>query len=383
MPSWIKTPSFVCSDVVNEIEQFAYRDVKPTIADWNECMAMTYDAALERACTHGFMPIAEWALEHGANNYKPALVTACFNGHIHVVMLVAETAHMNQHSFEDFGLMLSSACEGGNFDVAKWIYKYGLSIDYFSKRREYNVFGCAMQGAARGGCMDIMKWATENLRKHERPWPPHVLDSFEIDRCFMAMMNACENGHTDVTIWLGSQLLLRPLPGYGVEGETPFDRVLWIACEYGHIDIVKWTVRHGATRVDRGLWATCKGGFFDIAKWLAEQGAVNFKVALKIACRRGYLDIVKFAAKRIHLDTYCDDDRIYNCHSDDDLKLWLSAVHAHKATQVDIALWYACEWDHHEVVKWLVEWRPKLGNLALKAACALGRMDIAEWLKKQ
>ena len=271
MPSWIKTPSFVCSDVVNEIEQFAYGDVKPTIADWNECMAMTYDAALERACTHGFMPIAEWALEHGANNYKSALVAACFNGHIHVVMLVAETAYMNQHSFENFGLMLSSACERGNLDVAKWIYKYGLSIDYFSKRREYNVFECAIQGAARSGCMETTKWAAENFRNRELVLP----EVFQNHASFhLAMMHACTHGHTDITKWLGSQILLQPhWRSGGVDGETILDRVLWIACEYGHIDIVKWTVRHGATRVDRGLWATCKGGFFDIAKWLVEQGA--------------------------------------------------------------------------------------------------------------
>ena len=84
---------------------------------------------------------------------------------------------------------------------------------------------------------------------------------------------------------------------------------MFIACEFGHFEIVQWLHAHGAamdvTRPSNNgatpMFIACEFGHFEIVKWLLTHGAdtdvmrpgYQGKTPMDIACFKGHLNIVQ------------------------------------------------------------------------------------------
>ena len=71
---------------------------------------------------------------------------------------------------------------------------------------------------------------------------------------------------------------------YGVGNTNIESYVLYYACEYGHLNMVKFAIEEGAFCWDRGLQVACCRGHLNIIKLMIKKGA-NVNKGLTEACR--------------------------------------------------------------------------------------------------
>ena len=123
---------------------------------------------------------------------------------------------------------------------------------------------------------------------------------------------ACEYGHLELVRLLVEKGVLMNRPRNN--GATP----LSIACEYGHLEIVRLLAEKGAymDRARNGgatpLSVACENGHLEIVRLLAEKGAYmnyprkNGATPLYIACVYGHLEIVRLLLEK---GVYMDRER--------------------------------------------------------------------------
>lgn len=89
-------------------------------------------------------------------------------------------------------------------------------------------------------------------------------------------------------------------------GVTP----LWLACKYGHLDLVKFLIKKGVCVNQRNnngetpLYIACYYGHLDVVKFLIHKGVdINQaneygKTPLLVASLNGHLDVVKYLSQK-------------------------------------------------------------------------------------
>jgi len=191
------------------------------------------------------------------------------------------------------------------------------------------------------------------------------------------MFIACFYGHFEIVQWLHTHGAAMDVTRPRNDGSTP----MLYACKNGHLEIVQWLHAHGAamdvTRPRNDgvtpLWFACQEGHFEIVKWLHANGAAmdvtrpdnNGSTPMFIACQNGYLDIVQWL--HVH-GAAMDVTRSMN----------------NGATPMFIA----CQNAHFEVVRWLLThgadtdvMRPTWqGMTSMDFACQQGYLNIVQHL---
>ena len=193
---------------------------------------------------------------------------------------------------------------------------------------------------------------------------------------------------------------------------------LHLACEHGHLDIVKYlleTLPYTEDYIDNkdssghtALHLACKHGHLEVIKYLLAQGSdpkgKNFsrQTALHLACQHGHLEIVTYFLETLPLT----EDYIDNKDSSGHTALHLACKHGHlevikyllaqgsdpkgKNFSQQTALHLACQHGHLEIVTYFLETLPltedyidnkdHLSQTALHLACHEGHLKIVEQL---
>ena len=143
-------------------------------------------------------------------------------------------------------------------------------------------------------------------------------------------------------------------------GNYDLAECLLLACEHGHLEIVKYIVERG---VDVNAYVQdmtiltmpCEKGHLEVVKYLVESGAdihADYDIAIQVASQCGHLEVVKYLVSR--------------------------GANIHE--ERELALRWACVENHFEVVQYLVELGADIhvwGDMPLRCA---NHIDIVRFL---
>ena len=117
---------------------------------------------------------------------------------------------------------------------------------------------------------------------------------------------ACQEGHFEIVKWLHAHGAAMDVTRPNNKGSTPMS----YACGNGHFEIVQWLHAHGAAMdVTRPLndgatpmYIACQNGHFEIVQWLHAHGATmdvtrprnDGVTPMLVACFKGHLEIVQW-----------------------------------------------------------------------------------------
>ena len=122
------------------------------------------------------------------------------------------------------------------------------------------------------------------------------------------------------------------------------------ACEHDKLEIIQFIMGRVELEADDFIKYAYLYGRKRIADYFIERGATDFTSALVGACSGGHLDLVKDALER---DVYPDFYHPIYC---------------------------ACQYDHFDVIEYLINRYPNYNSHAINAAYTYGRKNIAEFL---
>jgi ankyrin repeat protein len=126
------------------------------------------------------------------------------------------------------------------------------------------------------------------------------------------------------------------------------------ACHNGHIDIADYFIKKGASNLDEAFEEACQNNNTDILDYLIEKGANNFENGFVIASEYGKMDLVKY---------FIDKRLIGN----------ISEI-------INSALCGACLNGHIDMVNYLVENGANDFEGAFEDACYGGHLDMVEYI---
>ncbi|XP_048249888.1 uncharacterized protein LOC124128376 [Haliotis rufescens] len=263
---------------------------------------------------------------------------ACEERKLKVVEVLLKTnvdvTLLNYQAFTPFDII----CQKGYLDIAI------LVLNATSYPLPHDSYNTPLHAACRGGYTELVK----------------ILLRYDLNR------SVCNNTSRMNCRFENSRYLIFSMRGNDVK-HTP----LFVACENGHIDIVRLLIEKGADVTAAAkdgctpLHCACKNGHIDIVRLLIEKGADVSDAAcytpLQCACKNGHIDIV-----RLLIEKGAD-------------------VSAAAAADVYTPLHCACEDGHIDIVRLLIEKGADVnaafyGDTLLHCACKNGHIDIVRLL---
>ena len=257
---------------------------------------------------------------------------------------------------------LHKACIDGNLDTVKFLMDISEGYACCTNDDGRN----AMHLAALYGKFEIVKYLAE------RDCNQTVL--CQDTKQYTALHMAAEKGHIEIV-----KYLIETQRGCDLASRTIFgDTVLHRAVISGNLELFKYLI-----------------GIKCNPEW---QGAYE-KRALHIACERGHLEIIKYALEELHCDCSCMDDAGYTplhytalCDGNLDLiEYMLTKCDPYMPGYAGRTLLHnACETGMLAIVKYLMEekslnvyYNDDEGNTAIHAAAENGKLDIMKYLAER
>ena len=203
-----------------------------------------------------------------------------------------------------------------------------------------------------------------------------------------ALSLACENGHLNVVKYLVEN---------GANIHVGIERPLRSACREGHLKVVKYLVEHGAnireTNDEYALVVAAEEGHLAVVQYLVEQGAHiqgQYNEALRSACRYGHLAVVQYLVEQ-GADIQVNDDEedpLVSAAAGGHLAIiqYLKEQGADIHMDMEHALKSASRYGHLAIVKYLVEQGADIhieDELVLMIAAERGYLKLVKYLVEQ
>ncbi len=180
------------------------------------------DVNFYHTCKYGNIEIAEWLLSTNKLDlsiefqYKTTLANASFKiaceyGNLGIVQYLISTKII-KFDMQNYRYLIRDICIQGNIELLQWLYetfeidKKYLGVEAFKAACEFN-------------SIDIAKWLYSI--NTEMDVIPHILE------------NICINGYLEI-----AQILHEVQPSLNINGD--YKEAFKSACQYGHLDIIKW-----------------------------------------------------------------------------------------------------------------------------------------------
>jgi ankyrin repeat protein len=197
------------------------------------------------------------------------------------------------------GRALDIACRTGRLEMVKLLVAAGARVN----RQVDHGMGPLME-AALGGKLDVVKYLVEEAGADERRGGTYGWTPEGVLKC------AAEEGHTNTVKYVVGT------PGIDIEAEEASGATaLEIACQRGHLEVVKVLVAAGARLQGRAgkelgvLASAISGGSLEVVKYLVEEAGADESATcpkgetlLILAYREGHTDIVRYLVGRPGID---------------------------------------------------------------------------------
>lgn len=294
---------------------------------------------------------------------------ACLCGDIDSVTHMILKEDKTYKSGELLDQYFVNACEGGNLDIVKKIYKYANDRNHSVISNIYTIH--TIYYATKGGNTDIIKFIVDNIHPLDKQkdctlWIFGLFGACETSRfdlfneymdkltsdnipheclthaCMSdsnlemvkhlikngityynsAFISACTHGCIKIVEFLielsssyqWSDGLVCACSCGSIpiielmfkNGTCNLSNCLYVACKGGYMEVVQLLVQKGSNDWSSGLDGACIGGYLEIAVLMVQSGAVNFVYCLYGACCSGNLDLVKFLTTCISINNHMD-----------------------------------------------------------------------------
>ena len=184
---------------------------------------------LEKRIQKGDLEMLKYLIEHHEeSDAKPkneSLMSASFNGHLHLVKYLVENgADLNAKNYRD-DTVLIQASFGGHLDVIKYLVEIGADINARGYKND-----TVLIDAAYSGFLKVVEYLVENGAD------VNAIGSWDQT----ALMNAAISDRVEIVKYLAEKGA--DLNAKNNKGETAFS----IASAFGHLDIVEYLAGKGA-----------------------------------------------------------------------------------------------------------------------------------------
>jgi hypothetical protein len=275
--------------------------------------------------------------------------------------------------------IFSYACEKGAYDISQYIYNLGNI--HFS----YNNYDAFYKACYSSNTKLISMLYNLYL-------PKQINFHYNNNELFK---NCCKQNLIDVVILLTTyttfNLDIDPLFNDKCTTEEPF----YYFCRYGYLDLAKayYTFYNYdiSSNTNEAICLACQEGHLDMVKWLYEVGAdITYpnNWCIGVCITKDYLDILKWIKSLDIIDLNTNDYYFFiiSC-STGNLRLaqWFySFANSNIHEQMNYAFIYSCSENYIDIAKWLYS----LGTVDIHAdndrlfkyICQTGMIDIAKWL---
>lgn len=99
----------------------------------DDTVCRDYETPLEASVDNNYIEIVSYLIENGANNNNGSLNYATKHGNMKIVVLLMENGFRENNYAKNVALI--TACNGGFFDIVKYLVENGADINYSSIRR--------------------------------------------------------------------------------------------------------------------------------------------------------------------------------------------------------------------------------------------------------
>ncbi|MHB9146875.1 MAG: ankyrin repeat domain-containing protein [Candidatus Amoebophilus sp.] len=270
---------------------------------------------LHKAYEVGNLEAVKYLLEKGADiqakdiHRRTPLHCACEKGDLELVKYLLLEKGANIHATdEEGGTPLLCACDKGHLEVVKYLVEKGADVN--DKEDNDNT---SLHYAAWQGHLEVVKYLVE------KGADIHTTDQYRDT----PLLCACDNDQLEVV-----KYLIEKGADVNAKGQYGQTTLHW-ACRQGYLEAVKYLVEKGAN-----IHATDNSG----------------NTPLNWACRQGYLEAVKYLVEKgadVNAKTKWVTEFEYE---------YGYSEHEYVEDKYDYTpLLCACENDHLEVVKYLIE----------------------------
>lgn len=278
-------------------------------------------------------------------NDNSLLKIACLKGAHNIVKWIHSLGHINLsiNSYDYF----FNACFSNNSELILWLHNNIKSeIDY---HKDNDIL---MRTCAKNNLVDSVILLL-TFTKFSMSIAPEYNDRYRFENIFHFF---CRYGYIDL-----AKAYMRTT-SFNINSKE--NEAICLACQEGHLKMVKWLYSIGGTLDSQNNWCFDIGisrGNIDLLKWIYSLGKINIHdnndYMFRIACSLGKLEVAKW---------------IYSLGDID--------VHA----SADYAFISSCMDNHVEVAKWLYSFGDINlyydNNVLMKVICQTGNLDIFQWL---
>lgn len=208
-------------------------------------------------------------IKRGNTSLHSALRGACKRGHYRLAQMILNDLRRYCPYFDDERAPMHEACQSGdlkmvNLIVSRYpeVYKSNLKSGFL--------------GACRGGNRDVVDFMLKKSKAQHLTTSTRVLNQgFRI---------ACEKGHVELVRYLVSI------------GADDYNEALFHGCKSGNQELIDYLVSLGANNWNRALAGACKGGHLYLVKKFVDRGAKVTNECIINALDEHKYEIVEYLA---------------------------------------------------------------------------------------
>lgn len=306
------------------------------------------------------------------------MMKACQTNNVSIFKLLLNFS-ISLNLKKDNNFIFRYACEKGSYDISQYIFNLGY-VDF-----SYNNYE-AFYKACYSNNVQLVSWLyTAHL-------PNQINFHYNDDELFK---NCCKKNLIEIVMLLISfttfNIKIDPLFDDKCTHEHPFHYF----CRYGYIDLAKiYITRYNydiSSNTNEAICLACQEGHLDMVKWLYEAGAdITYpnNWCLGICITKDYLHILKWIKSLDIIDLNTNDYYFFRIScSTGNLRLaqWFySFANSNIHEQMNYAFIYSCSENYMDIARWLYS----LGTVDIHAdndrlfkyICQIGMIDIAKWL---